>query len=157
MTPTTFSRGPHGEIFPPPLLGGNIDPKAIVAEMMAEAIRAGSKIDIPEDQEAKDELYGRAAMFRHGKSLPRLMTRPRDATEEAIRKAVVEDGERLTLRPLGLELADLELDFAPVVQKVGVKTWRVGLEDGRHEDFEDSDPGKAIAHAQQIYVAWCDA
>lgn len=148
-----FSRGPHGEIIPPPLftLSGVTpdDLDGVVAEMVGDIY----------DHLPDPSLYHEEALvYLHQQNLLRLLAGEFEESPEAValREAVLR-GELLSLRPFGREEATYRY-FAPVLRRTGDDRWRLGLADyGRRTVlFSAADAPSALERARHIYVIWAE-
>ena len=155
---TERKRGPYGEILPPPLVGG-VAPEEALARLVADNAEMGVEVSVPGKGRALEGMYNVALVYVHQLRLREALAGrlPDDPDAEALRRAVMEERELLSLRPPGLEHL-VFTTFAPVLRHLGDGRWRVGLPDhGQVEEFEEDDPGRAVERAQALYVAWSEA
>ena len=146
-----FSRGPHGEIFPPPLVAG-ASPEEALREMVG-----GDIYERMEPAERK-AFYGEALLYIHQQNLRRALAGEMadDPDADALCWAVVQQGEPMSLRPLGMEEMEFKT-FAPVLRRVGDDRWQVGIPDDGHHVILIGDAPSVLRQAQQLYVAWAEA
>ena len=151
------ARGPHGELYAPPLVG-DLDPNEALARLVADSALQGARVDVPKRGHALEGLRNVALVYVHQLRLRDVLAgQCRNDTERALHQAVMVQGELLSLRPLGLEALTF-VTFAPVLQHLGAGRWRIGLpEQGHCAEFPAADPAQALAMAQEKYVAWCAA
>ena len=156
MTHIGFKRGPYGEIFPPPLVGG-VDPDEALDRLVQAAEQSGNPITaLPKRGQSRKGMYNLALLHIHQVNLARAIAGDMDDPDAVtLRQLVVEQREALSLRPLGLESLWFTT-FAPVLQLVDPQTdtWRVGLPGhGRTASFQ-AGPDEAVKRAQHLYVEW---
>ena len=97
-----FERGPYNEILPPPLIG-DVSPEEAWKRLYAFSLSKGNKLDKPETDEDRAVLYNLGGVFVHQMRLREVIAGQAETEVEiALRDAVLR-GERLSLRPLGLE------------------------------------------------------
>ena len=161
------SRGPYGEILPPPLVEHVTEEEAL-ARLVADNAALGVKVSVPQRGHARDGLINVALLYAHQMRLREVLAgRFESSQEEALYEAVTMDGESISLRPLGLEWARY-IGFVPILQtqtpgrlliprnRVGPDKpilWRFGINGrGYSELFANIDSVKAVAKAQAIYV-----
>ena len=120
-----FERGPYDEILPPPLIG-DVSPEEAWKRLYAFSLSKGHKLDKPETEEDRAVLYNLGGVFVHQTRLREVIAGQAETDVEiALRDAVLR-GERLSLRPLGLEDKEFQT-FAPVLERLGTTEWLVGL------------------------------
>ncbi len=126
LVPIEFERGPYGEIVPPSLAVG-----------------------MP--------LDNLGLVYVHQRRLRQAIAGELDEAEARdLYQAVVVEGERVSLRPLGQEECVLS-SFAPVLQCIEGDCWRVGVAgQGRTRDIT-APPGRVVELAQGVFVEWCAA
>lgn len=136
------TRGPDGEIIAPSLVEG-LSPTDALQWLAQCGLSCPRDLALPTLQQ-----------FRLRQALAGLRT---DTLSAAIREAVLQQHEPLSLRPLGLE--DFQpTSFAPLVQYLAEGQWRIGSPRwGRQEIFCAALPEQALATAQQMYAQWCAA
>ena len=147
-----FTRGPYQEILPPPLftLSGvtEDDLEDIVAEMAGDLYR---------DLLDPSLYYEDALVYLHQQNVLRVLAGEfagdRDAGD--LRDAVLR-GEALSLRPFAQEDV-VYLTFAPVLQRIGDDSWRLGVETYGKTAVIGGDAPTALRRAPQIYVSWAEA
>ena len=161
------SRGPYGEILPPPLVEHVTEEEAL-AQLVADNAALGAKVSVPQKGHARDGLINVALLYAHQMRLRQVLAgRFESSQEEALYEAVTMDGEPLSLRPLGLEWTRYP-GFVPVLQaqtpgrlliprnRVGPDKpllWRFGINGrGYSELFAHTDPVEVVAKAQALYV-----
>ncbi len=148
-----FTKGPYGEIYPPPLFEG-VTQAQVVNRFKALYLAKGKPLTDPKTDEGKKALINLAMTYHHQMHLRKVIGgQAKTETEKALHKAVMA-GERLSLRPIGHEDRQ-NSTFAPVLTFLGGEQWQVGLE-GQGQVF-DAPPEKAIEQAQAIYVGWSNA
>src|SRR5690554_3010708 len=111
-----FNTGPYGEIFPPPLVSG-LSPDEALGRLLQGAEKAGKPISsVPSRGESRRGMYNLAMLYVHQTNLARAIAGiiP-DPEAEALRRAVIEEGQALSLRPLGMEKLWFTT-FAPVAR-----------------------------------------
>ena len=148
-----FPLGPYGEILPPPLIA-HTTPEDALARLVADA---GGQVHVPKRGRSLEGMYNVALVYAHQLRLREVLAgRYTLDVEAALYRAVMEEGQPLSLRPPTLE--DLALDtFAPVLAYLGEHQWRVGLPGhGRTAVFTEPDPAQAVAQAQDLYAQWCE-
>ncbi len=128
LVPIEFERGPFGEIVPPSLVAGM---------PMGEAL---------------DNL---GLVYVHQRRLRQAIAGELDEAEARdLYRAVVVEGERLSLRPLGQEERAFST-FAPVLQRIEGERWRVGVA-GQGRTREITAPlGRVVELAQGVFVELC--
>ncbi len=150
-TETDFSRGPYGEIFPPPLLGGVTPAELdeIVHEMVDdEALLAD--VDL-------SQFHDEAMLYLHQQNLLDVLAGRREDPDVADLREAVLQGEPLSLRPLGHEDISYRT-FAPVLQRISDNSWRLGVESyGQTATVAGDNAGVALRRARQIYTGWAEA
>lgn len=156
MTPQLqFSRGPYGEIFPPPLLS-HVTPEEAWKRYYAFNLSVGVKLSGPQNEAEKPLWFNYAAVYCHQTRLREVIggTAQDETPEEAaLRAQVVEQGELLSIRPIGMEHRAPKT-YAPVIRRIEANTWQFGLpEHGRSVAIE-AQAGEIIERAQQLYVQW---
>ncbi len=149
----TFQRGPYNEIMPPPLLD-NVSPEEAWKRLYAFSLSKGHKLDKPETDEDRAVLYNMGGVFVHQMRLRDVIGGDAETDVEIALRDAVWDGERLSLRPLGLEGNNLET-FAPVLERLGTNDWLVGVPgEGQIVPLEGVPPEDVVEQAQAIYVGW---
>jgi hypothetical protein len=164
MSDIDFTRGPYGEILPPPLVSG-VDPDEALAQFVQAAERSGNPVTVPSRGQSRKGMINLAMLYIHQQNLKRALSGdlPDDgvgdnADGQALYEKVVEDGEMLSLRPLGLERLHFAT-FAPVMRHFEANRWRVGLPSstldkrGRTAVIE-GEPGAVLEKAWALYVKW---
>jgi len=148
-----FQRGPYNEILPPPLIG-DISPEEAFKRFYAFSLSKRHRIDKPQTEEARAVLYNLGGIFVHQMRLRDVIGGEVETDiEKALRDAVWK-GERLSLRPLGLEDNNFET-FAPVLVRLGKNDWLVGVPgEGFVIPLHDVPPGDIVKQAQTIYIQW---
>jgi hypothetical protein len=148
-----FERGPYNEILPPPLIG-DVSPEEAYKRLYAFSLSKGHKLDKPEMDEDRAVLYNLGGVFVHQMRLREVIGgKAESAVEIALRDAVWR-GERLSLRPLGLEDKVFKT-FAPVLERLGMNDWLVGVP-GEEQVIPLMEVSTAVVveKAQEIYVGW---
>jgi hypothetical protein len=163
MSDIDFTRGPYGEILPPPLVSG-VDPDEALAQFVQAAERSGNPVTVPSRGQSRKGMINLAMLYAHQQNLKRALSDLSDdgvgdnADGQALYEKVVEDGELLSLRPLGLERLHFAT-FAPVLRHFEANRWRVGLPSstldkrGRTAVLE-GEPGDVLEKAWALYVKW---
>jgi len=155
----TFERGPHGEIFPPPLVAGMTMEEAL-EELMRASEELGHPItDMPSRGRSREGMEWLAVVHAHQHRLRsclagEMMDNP-DVLD--LHQAVMVEGEPMSLRPLGQE--DLVFaGFVPVLQRIEGDLWRIGIGEEQGKALEiTAAPEDVVRRAQEIYVLWSDA
>jgi hypothetical protein len=150
-TKPAFSRGPYGEILPPPLMNGltPADLNDVVREM----------IDDPALTEGEDltPYHPNAMVYVLQQNLVRALSGELNGPDAADLRAAVLRGEPLSVRPVGHETLAYRT-FAPVLQRISDTSWRLGLEKhGQTAIIAGDNAGIALRLARQIYVTWAEA
>lgn len=150
-----FTKGPYGEIFPPPLFEG-VTQAQVVKRFKAVNLADGTKLIEPKTDEGKKALINLSMTYHHQMRLRQVVGgQAKTETEKALHAAVMA-GERLSLRPIGHEGRPIAT-FAPVLTFLGSEQWQVGLDGRGQVKAFVSPPEKAIEQAQAIYVEWSNA
>jgi len=149
-----FSRGPYGEIYPPPLLDG-ITPDDAICILRDAIQQLGEGGSLPEDDDSKPYVTNLALLYVHQLRLSRALAGQGESdTERALHQAVVVDRSPLSLRPLGLE--NLSLPFAPVLQRLDDQEWQVGVYGHGRVGKVKAKLQDVVKRAQALYVRWCE-
>ena len=152
----TFQRGPYDEILPPPLIG-DVSPEECWKRLYAFSLSKGTKLDKPETDEDRAVLYNLGGVFVHQMRLREVIGGQAETEVEIALRDAVWQGERLSLRPLGLEDKVFQT-FAPVLERLGTTEWLVGVAgEGQVEPLIGVPPKDVVEQAQEIYVRWRDA
>lgn len=151
-----FQYGPFDEIYPPPLVGG-MDPETALQALLAAAEAGGQPIStVPTRGASRDGLINLAMLYHHQCQLKVAFCGDSQEADGIALYAALQDGARLSLRPLGQEALHFST-FAPVLQWVGSDRWRVGLPDyGRHMIIS-GDNATVLEQAWALYTEWSDA
>lgn len=153
-----YLRGPWGEIFPPPLLGG-MAVEDVVQELQDDTADTEQPLDrVPTRGASRAGLENLAAINVQGKLVRQALDGELDSPEaKGLRFLVVEKREPLSLRPLFSE-GVVHFSFAPVLTLRGDNRWQIGLPDyGKHcEVIEAATPSAAYDQALALYVQWED-
>ena len=150
-----FQRGLYNEILPPPLIG-DVSPEEAFKRFYAFTLSKGQKIDKPETEEDRAVLYNLAGIFIHQMRLREVIGGQAETEVEIALRVAVLDGERLSLRPLGMEQKVFDT-FAPVLKRLGEIDWLVGVPGtGQLAPLANVSPKDVIEQAQAIYVQWRD-
>jgi hypothetical protein len=138
-----FERGPHGEIVPPSLVAD------MSADEALETLALGSGA-------ALEGMENLGLVYVHQRRLRRAIAGELDDdVARDLYRAVVVEGEPLSLRPLGQEERVFST-FAPVLQRVEGERWRVGVVgQGRTREIT-APPGRVVELAQDVFVEWCE-
>jgi hypothetical protein len=149
-----FQRGPYGEIFPPPLLS-HVTPEEAWKRYYAFNLSMGVKLDGPQSEVEKPIWYNLAAVYCHQIRLREVIGGTvKDVTPvEAALRAQVEQGEMLSIRPIGMEHRSPKT-FAPVLKRLHAESWQVGLPNHGRSTVLEAQPDAIIATAQALYVQW---
>jgi len=149
-----FQTGPYGEVYPIPLTTG-IDPDDALKALTDASAAMGSPVDVPTRGKSLGGMYNLGMLYVHQLRLREALAGELSLPEaEALRRTVMVDRQPMSLRPLMMER--LEYGFAPILTYLGDDRWRVGAGD-RSVTFEESDPARAVARAQQLFTTWADA
>ncbi len=134
----------------------DISPEAAYKRLYAFSLSIGHKLDQPETDEDRAVLYNLGGVFVHQMRLREVIGGQAETEIEIALREAVWQGERLSLRPLGLE--DLNFDtFAPVLERLGTNDWLVGVPGaGQVVPLEGVPPADVVEKAQAIYVGWRD-
>ena len=172
MSDIDFSRGPYGEILPPPLVSG-VDPDEALAQFVQDAERSGNPVTVPSRGQSRKGMINLAMLYVHQQNLKRALSGelPDDPDGQALYDQVFEDGELLSLRPVGMESLHFAT-FAPVLRHLEGRPsppdsatskrglWRVGLPEespampkGRNA-LITGEPGEVLEKAWAMYVQW---
>ena len=145
-----WTRGPYGEILPPPLNAG-IEPDEVLNGIVGARIYA---LMTPQERAS---FYGDAAIYAHQRRLERVFGGETQTPVEVALYAALLNGQSISLRPLGYEGKRYQ-SFAPVLQRVGGGRWQVGLEDaGKMEVIEEADSRRAYLRARELATSWAEA
>ncbi len=150
-----FQRGPYGEIFPPPFLS-HITPEEAWKRYYAFNLSVGVKLSGPQNEAEKPLWYNYAAVYCHQTRLREVIggTASDETPEEAaLRAQVAEQGERLSIRPIGMEHRAPKT-YAPVIRRVDESTWQFGLPERGRVQIIEAQAGEIIEKAQHLYVLW---
>ncbi|MGD9100476.1 MAG: hypothetical protein PVF45_08345 [Anaerolineae bacterium] len=153
-----FDRGPYGEIFSPPLVAGlTMEETLAWLERVSEDL--GSPIvDMPSKGRSREGMEWMSVVHATQLRLRQAVAGelPDDPDAGDLYRAVVVEGQPLSLRPLGQE--DLTFaGFAPVLQHIAGDRWRIGVEgQGRTTEIV-APPDEVIRRAQGVYVRWSEA
>jgi hypothetical protein len=142
LVPIEFERGPFGEIVPPSLAAGMPADEAL--EMLAR-----------DSGTPAGEVENLGLVYVHQRCLRRAIAGELNDDDAArdLYRAVVVEGEPLSLRPLGQEERVFST-FAPVLQHIEGELWRVGVaEQGRTREFT-APLGRVVELAQGVFVEW---
>ena len=151
-----FERGPYNEILPPPLIG-DVSPEEAWKRLYAFGLSKGHKLDKPETEADRAVLYNLGGVFVHQTRLREVIAGQAETDVEIALRDAVWKGERLSLRPLGLEDKVFKT-FAPVLERLGTTEWLVGLPGQGHvEPLIGVPPEDVIEQSQAIYVEWRNA
>jgi hypothetical protein len=150
-----FTKGPYGEILPPPLLEG-VDPAQVIKRFKAANLASGSPLDDPKTDEGKHALLNLAMTYHHQMRLRQVVAGQTATDTEKALFAAVMAGERLSLRPIGHESRP-NSTFAPVLTRLGSNEWQIGIAGQGQAKTFDAPQEKAIEQAQAIYVEWSNA
>ena len=156
MNDIGFSRGPDGEVFPPPLVSG-VGPEEALALLEQDARVNGNRIThVPKRGQSRQGMYNLAMLYVHQRNLKlalagRLMD---DADGRALYESIVEQGDPLSLRPIGMETLYFST-FAPVFRRIEEHRWRVGLPDRGRTASITGEAGEALERAWAMYIEWC--
>jgi hypothetical protein len=147
-----FRRGPYGEILPPRLI------EVVTPTDLAMLLLELTGAEAVSDNFIHDPFYQQIALdYAHQQRLLQIFGGGfvGDPAAAALYLAVMR-GEPLSLRPLGQEGTTYRT-FAPVLQRVGDETWRVGRpEDGRWLQLS-GQPAVVLRRARQLYIQWAGA
>jgi hypothetical protein len=124
-----FERGPYDEILLPPLIG-DVSPEEAWKRLYAFSLSKGNKLNKPEAEEDRAILYKLGGIFVHQTRLREVIAGQSETEVEITLRDEVWRGERLSLRPLGLEDKEFQT-FAPVLERLGMTEWLVGLRPAR--------------------------
>ncbi len=150
-----FVRGPYGEIFPPPLVGG-LDPEEALAQFLDLTAAAGHPVNhLPTRGESRKGLINLAMLYHHQLNLKRALSGEWDDPDALRLRQAVLDGEPLSLRPLGLETLHFST-FAPILQWIGGRRWRVGQADAGRSMVLEGEIGAALEQAWELYRQWSE-
>ena len=163
MSDIDFTRGPYGEILPPPLVSG-LDPDEALAQFVQAAEQSGNPVTVPSRGQSRKGMINLAMLYAHQQNLKRALSGLSDdgvgdnADGQALYEKVVEDGELLSLRPLGLERLHFTT-FAPVLRHFEANRWRVGLPSSTLDKrgrtaVISGEPGEVLEKAWALYVKW---
>jgi hypothetical protein len=144
LVPIEFERGPFGEILPPSLVAGMPADEAL--EVLAR-----------DSGEPAGVVENLGLVYVHQRRLRQVIGGELDESEARdLYQAVVVEGERLSLRPLGQEERAFSI-FAPVLQRIKGERWRVGVAgQGRTREIT-ALLGRVVELAQGVFVGWCEA
>jgi len=148
-----LERGPYGEVLPPPLVAGMLPEETL--ETFARDLGTTTEA-IPE--EVLEEMLNLSVVYVHQLRLQRAIAGELcdDPDARDLYRAVVDEGEPMSLCPLGQEGLVFST-FAPVLRRVEGDRWRVGLE-GRGKTTEiTASPDEALRQALGVFRAWREA
>lgn len=153
-----YKRGPFGEIYPPPLLGG-YDPDEALDKLSRDSAAQGNPLDIPSRGKSREGMYRLAETYLHQRHMvDAIAGRMDDPEAKALRHALIDKREPMSLRPLYLETLYFK-NFAPVLRLVAPDTWTwlIGVEGyGKKTTTIQAPPETAIEDARKVYVEWSD-
>ena len=150
-----FTKGPYGEIYPPPLFEG-VTQAQVVARFKALHLAQGKPLTEPKTDEGKKALINLAMTYHHQMHFRKVIGgQGQTETERALHAAVVA-GERLSIRPIGHEGRE-NTTFAPVLTRLGEQQWQMGLDGQGNVRVVDATDDQIIEQAQAIYVEWSRA
>ncbi len=150
-----FDRGPFGEIYPLPLVAGLTGAECLT-EYAQRAEEMGYPLQkIPTKGDSQEGMWRVATSVVDGWRRQAALGGALDSLEaRALYYRVVQQGERMSLRPLGHE-RDEYVTFAPVFERVDNTGWRIGVEgQGKVQVLAIVDPRHALAEAQKICGGW---
>lgn len=150
----SFQRGPYGEIFPPPFLS-HVTPEEAWKRYYAFNLSIGVKLSGPLNEAEKPLWYNYAAVFCHQTRLREVIggSAPDETPEEAALRTQVEQGELLSIRPIGMEHRAPKT-YAPVIRRVDGNTWQFGLPERGRVQVIEAQAAEIIEKAQHLYVQW---
>lgn len=154
MKNTTFQRGPYGEIFPPPLLS-HVNSEEAWKRYYAFNLSIGVKLDGPQNEAERPVWDNLAAVYCHQMRLREVIggKAKNETPLEATLRIQVEQGELLSVRPIGIEHRQLKT-FAPVLKRLEAENWQFGLSEHGRSIVLEVKAGEIIEKAQQLYVQW---
>jgi hypothetical protein len=150
-----FTRGPYGEIFPPPFLS-HVTPDEAWKRYYAFNLSIGVKLSGPQSEAEKPIWYNYAAVYCHQTRLREVIggTASDETPEEAaLRAQVVEQGALLSIRPIGMEHR-APTTYAPVIRRLDANIWQFGLPEHGRVQVIEAQAGEIIEKAQHLYVQW---
>ena len=156
MNDIGFARGPDGEVFPPPLVSG-VGPEEALALLEQDAKMNGNRIThVPKRGQSRQGMYNLAMLYVHQRNLKRALAGQLmdDADGRALYESIVEQGDPLSLRPIGMEALHFST-FAPVFRRIEEHRWRVGLPDRGRTALIAGEAGEALERAWAMYIEWC--
>ena len=154
---TDFTRGPYGEILAPPLMAG-LDDEDALAILDQDARDGGNPINsMPSRGDSRTGMLVLARMYAHHKNLKRALAGQlgNDPDGMALYQAVTQQGEPISIRPVGMEHLAFST-FAPVLRREGENKWRVGLEGNGRTAVIEGTPDVALDQVSALYVRWCE-
>jgi hypothetical protein len=152
-----FTRGPYGEIFPPPLGVSGLDPDEALDMLAMDSGSESGPAPMPTRGKRRVGMVNLAVFHIHQQTLKGVLGGQwgDDPDEEAIYKAVVENGEPMSLRPLGFESLYFS-SFAPVLKRVEGDRWRVGLPGFGKDLLIEGTPPEVLENAWATFAKWSD-
>lgn len=155
MDEIQFKRGPYGEIFPPPFLS-HVTPEEAWKRYYAFNLARGVKLSGPQNEAEKPVWHNLAAVYCHQVRLREVIggtAKDETLVEATLRAQVVEQGELLSIRPIGMEHRAPKT-YAPVIRCLEASTWQFGLPEHGRSTMIEAQAGEIIEKAQLLYVQW---
>lgn len=156
MSGNDFSRGPYGEIFPPPLVSGVTpeDLNTALLEMIGDEDIVDGISELPVKEQ--DKFHQMALVYIHQQRLAQVFSDEShtNADMDDLRRAVLR-GDSISLRPLGMERQNYRT-FAPILQRISDTEWRLGVEGKGRTVVVPGLPSVVLRRARQLYVLWAE-
>ncbi|NUM47614.1 MAG: hypothetical protein HUU38_23165 [Anaerolineales bacterium] len=154
MSEIQFQRGPYGEIFPPPFIS-HVTSEEAWKRYYAFNLSIGVRLSGPQSEAEKPIWYNSAAVFCHQIRLREVIggTALDETPIEAALRAEVEQGELLSIRPIGMEHRAPKT-YAPVIRRLDTTSWQFGLPNHGKSTIIEARSEEIMEKAQQLYIQW---